>query len=88
MLPGAEPGVAPWRLDAGVELPVRLGHVMLGRFVLVAADTDERRGLPARGAAETPSASPNAPRPVVVVKPARRPRLTRRRPFGLESKLL
>jgi hypothetical protein len=37
VLPGAEPGVAPWRLDAGVELPVRLGNVLLGRFVLVSA---------------------------------------------------
>jgi hypothetical protein len=36
VLPAAEPGVAPWRLGAGVELPVRLGDVVLGRFVLVA----------------------------------------------------
>jgi hypothetical protein len=35
-LPAAEPGVAPWRLDRGIELPVRLGNLLLGRFVLVA----------------------------------------------------
>jgi hypothetical protein len=37
VLPAAEPGVAPWRLDAGVELPVRFGDIVLGRFVLEAA---------------------------------------------------
>jgi hypothetical protein len=37
VLPAPEPGAAPWQLDAGVELPVRLGNVLLGRFVLVAA---------------------------------------------------
>jgi hypothetical protein len=35
VLPGAEPGVAPWCLDAGVELPVRLGDLTIGRFVLL-----------------------------------------------------
>jgi len=35
VLPAAEPGVAPWRRGAGVELPVRFGNITLGRFVLV-----------------------------------------------------
>jgi hypothetical protein len=37
VLPAAEPGVESWRLDAGIELPVRAGDLLLGRFVLVAS---------------------------------------------------
>lgn len=37
VLPGAEPGVAPWSGADGVELPVRHGGLTLGRFVLVPA---------------------------------------------------
>lgn len=29
-----EPGIAPWAIGAGVELPVRFGDLHLGRFVL------------------------------------------------------
>lgn len=35
VLPACEPGVAPWRLGEGVELPVRFGNLTLGRFVLL-----------------------------------------------------
>jgi hypothetical protein len=35
VLPAAEPGVTPWSLDAGVELPVRHCGLPIGRFVLV-----------------------------------------------------
>jgi hypothetical protein len=35
MLPEPEPGLAPWALDNGVELPVRYGALTVGRFVLV-----------------------------------------------------
>jgi hypothetical protein len=35
VLPGREPGIAPWRLGEGVELPVRYGNLTLGRYVLV-----------------------------------------------------
>jgi hypothetical protein len=39
VLPAAEPGIAPWRLDEGVELPVRFGNLTIGRLVLV-GETD------------------------------------------------
>jgi hypothetical protein len=35
VLPAAEPGLAPWSCDVGVELPVRFAGLTLGRFVLV-----------------------------------------------------
>ena len=35
VLPADEPGVEPWSLGAGVELPVRYTELTLGRFVLV-----------------------------------------------------
>lgn len=34
VLPAAEPGVAPWTCDRGVELPVRHHGLTVGRFVL------------------------------------------------------
>jgi hypothetical protein len=34
-LPAVEPGIKPWDLDSGIELPVRLRGLTLGRFVLV-----------------------------------------------------
>ena len=37
LLPAAEPGVRPWTLDRGIELPVRYEGLTLGRFVLVPA---------------------------------------------------
>ena len=37
VLPAKEPGVEPWVLGAGIELPVRLGDLTLGRFVLLPA---------------------------------------------------
>jgi len=52
VLPATEPGVAPWRLDNGVELPVRLGNVTLGRFVLVAATPTSGVCLPSARRAE------------------------------------
>ena len=39
VLPAAEPGIAPWAYDAGVELPVRYRGLTLGRFVLAPAAT-------------------------------------------------
>jgi len=40
VLPATEPGVEPWCVGAGIELPVRYGNLVLGRFVLVpASDT-------------------------------------------------
>lgn len=53
VLPAAEPGVAPWSLDAGIELPVRRGGLTIGRFVLV-PDT------PATGAGFSPNARADA----------------------------
>jgi hypothetical protein len=51
VLPSAEPGAASWQLDAGVELPVRAGDLLLGRFVLVAsAPTSGVRFSPAQRA--------------------------------------
>ena len=35
VLPASEPGVAPWRTDTAIELPVRLDGLTLGRFILV-----------------------------------------------------
>lgn len=35
VLPAAEPGVAPWQFDNGVELPVRVHGLTLGRFILL-----------------------------------------------------
>ena len=89
VLPGAEPGVAPWRLDAGVELPVRLGDVMLGRFVLVAATPTSGVAFPS-ARAQTPSASPNTCRAPVVAatcSPAPADLGAAPDPLGLESKL-
>jgi hypothetical protein len=36
-LPAVEPGVIPWDLDSGIELPVRATGLTLGRFVLIAS---------------------------------------------------
>ena len=46
LLPAAEPGVAPWSLDAGIELPVRFSGLTLGRFVLVPASATSGVGFP------------------------------------------
>ena len=46
VLPAVEPGVAPWSLDAGVELPVRFSGLTLGRFVLVPASPTSGVGFP------------------------------------------
>jgi hypothetical protein len=35
VLPAAEPGLEPWTLDAGVELPVLYRDLTVGRFVLL-----------------------------------------------------
>ena len=35
VLPASEPGIESWRLDRGIELPVRAGGLLVGRFVLV-----------------------------------------------------
>ena len=35
VLPATEPGIPSWNLGAGVELPVRVGGLTLGRFVLL-----------------------------------------------------
>jgi len=35
VLPASEPGIRWWRCGAGIELPVRAGNLLLGRFVLV-----------------------------------------------------
>ena len=35
VLPAEEPGVEPWTLDNGVELPVRFRGLTLGRYVLL-----------------------------------------------------
>lgn len=35
VLPATEPGVKPWRHTGGVELPVRLHGLTIGRFILV-----------------------------------------------------
>jgi hypothetical protein len=37
VLPADEPGVAPWCVDLGVELPVRHCGLTVGRYVLIAA---------------------------------------------------
>ena len=52
VLPTAEPGVAPWS-DSGVELPVRLNGLTLGRFVL-------QPGCPTAGAGLAPTARDRA----------------------------
>lgn len=39
VLPAAEPGIAEWRGEPGVELPVHYRGLMLGRFLLVPATT-------------------------------------------------
>jgi hypothetical protein len=35
LLPETEPGLVPWSLDTGIELPVRFRGLTVGRFVLV-----------------------------------------------------
>jgi hypothetical protein len=35
VLPAEEPGIEPWTLDRGVELPVRFRSLTLGRYVLL-----------------------------------------------------
>jgi hypothetical protein len=35
VLPEAEPGLEPWSLDAGVELPIRCRGLTVGRYVLL-----------------------------------------------------
>jgi hypothetical protein len=35
LLPETEPGLVPWSLDSGIELPVRFRGLTVGRFVLV-----------------------------------------------------
>jgi len=37
VLPADEPGLAPWSLDLGIELPVRHGLLTIGRYVLAPA---------------------------------------------------
>jgi len=53
LLPAAEPGVAPWSTDAGVELPVRFRGLTIGRYVLTPATRTVGVALPpgARAAA-------------------------------------
>ena len=47
-LPAPEPGVASWSFGGGIELPVRLAGLTLGRFVLVPL-------VPTTGVALSPS---------------------------------
>lgn len=35
VLPADEPGLAPWSLDAGIELPIRFRGLTVGRYVLL-----------------------------------------------------
>jgi hypothetical protein len=35
ILPGDEPGLEPWSLDGGIELPIRFRDLTVGRFVLL-----------------------------------------------------
>jgi hypothetical protein len=48
VLPAAEPGIAPWRVDNGVELPVRFNGLLLGRFVLAPRVTSVGVAFPPR----------------------------------------
>jgi hypothetical protein len=34
ILPGDEPGLEPWSLDGGIELPIRFRDLTVGRYVL------------------------------------------------------
>ena len=34
VVPAAEPGLEPWSLDGGIELPIRFRDLTVGRFVL------------------------------------------------------
>ncbi len=53
VIPVEEPGIAAWSGQAGVELPVHLSGLTVGRFVLVPATYDRRgrvlAGRPRRG---------------------------------------
>ncbi len=53
VLPAAEPGLAPWTTDAGVEIPLRYRGLPLGRFVVVPT-------VPTSGVAFPPSARTRA----------------------------
>jgi hypothetical protein len=35
VLPGDEPGLEPWSLEAGIELPIRFRYLTVGRYVLL-----------------------------------------------------
>lgn len=35
VLPGDEPGLEPWSLEAGIELPIRFRDLTVGRYVLL-----------------------------------------------------
>jgi hypothetical protein len=52
VVPGDEPGIEPWTLDGGVELPVRSGDLTLGRFVLAPAERTVGTRLSPRHRAE------------------------------------
>ena len=46
VLPRREPGLAPWHLDLGIELPVHACGLTLGRFVLVPSSHTVGLALP------------------------------------------
>ncbi len=52
VLPRTEPGIEPWTLDRGVELPVRVRGLPIGRFVLVTSGTTSGVALAASARAE------------------------------------
>ena len=55
VLPADEPGISPWSLDLGIELPVRHCGLTVGRYVLAPASPSTGAGLSSARRAEAMS---------------------------------
>lgn len=77
VLPAAEPGVEPWSLGYGVELPVRFRGLPLGRFVLTpkAKTAGTTFSPPARRQAMAMAAEVSDPLADAFATPAYEPRV-------------